>query len=147
MIRAAHHEAGHVVAYHVRGALVQWVSLGACYAEPATDPVALLAGAECAVLAGFDDHPSNQDERLLVAAWRHHGQTARWRAAQEREARTLLRAHWPAVEAVAAQLQLRGMLTGSQCAKIMRAAMAAEARRAADAYRTGPYAVGAGMAS
>ncbi len=141
---AAFHEAGHAVAFLARGARVLRVSLngngGLCEAEPSVDPVACMAGAAAEAHAGFwDCQPSASDLAGARAGFRESGRTDAWLPGAMQQALELVAAHWPAVKAVAAQLERCGSLSGDAVARIagdaMRRARAARHNRG-QAYST-----------
>lgn len=129
---AALHEAGHAVAYTVRGRTVTAVTLTQCdVREGVDDAVAAAAGAAAAHLGGCAGGLSPGDERALEGALAARGRGRIWRAAAYRQARDLLAAHWPAVEGVARALVCRGRLSGGDAREVMRRS-AVGARRAAE---------------
>jgi hypothetical protein len=129
--RLCFHEAGHAVAFLALGVEVTRIEVhdaGAfCRAADPYRPIALLAGAEAARMAGFpEDAPSDKDVELLNQARANLGHTASIYGPREEATRMVLR-EWPVVVALARRLELSGSLNGRQVVRVV-----AEARSEAE---------------
>ncbi len=126
----AYHEAGHAIAYLVRGArLVEVVATpdgGHCLAKPVGDPVAILAGAIACQIVGLNDGGMSVDDKQLLNTALETSHRGAWLPALQQQAFDLLRGHAAGVDAVAQALLRVGRLNGQQVHSIMSEAMRRE---------------------